>query len=908
MANVITNGVLEIVSGDTLWSISRDNLSSFGAECGCTTINSYIDYLAKLNGLDSNKTILVGQKLYLSDAAKNGDSGSGSGSGSPSSGTKPTASNQVKIVRAGLRADSSSGRELFVEWDFNNPNLNNYTVEWWGGWSQDGVNYGHAISTATCTEQWATYDVPERYTVANVRVKPNSKTRKVNDVDTPYFTGIWSGMDQTDTGEPNCTRHEFEVYAPLGTPSAPTVTIKGSTLTAELTGIPDNVIAVQFEVIKDNDSTAGAYKDSGQLAPSARQISYSVEVEIGGKYKVRARYINENGTGDWGPDSENKGTKPNAPTGITKCIAKTETSVYLEWAAVTNAESYDIQYTTKKEYFDGSDELQTRSGIETTQYQITGLESGQEYFFRVRAVNDSEDGYSAWTEPTSVIVGTEPAAPTTWSSTTTVITGEDLTLYWIHNSEDGSAQTKAEVEVAVKTLATDSSVLNLYTSTDAGITTTSDVKYDNTHKTATYTATITTSNQEDEEERTMFCHVTTSGLSEGATIEWRVRTAGATGEYGEWSITRTVDIYAPPTMSINLTDSSGNAITTLTRFPLYIRGLAGPKTQIPVGYHLSIISNSYYETIDDLGRPKVVTDGQEVYSKYIDCSPDLPNYTPMIELSAGDVDLENNIDYTVKCTLSMNSGLTGEDTRGFRVNWTEERYDPDAELGVNYENLTALLKPFCKDENGNVLDGVMLSVYRREFDGSFTELIKNLDNTKGSYIIDPHPALDYARYRIVAISEATGAVSYTDLPGYPVGEKAIVIQWDEVWSTFDVVGDTVVGDPPWTGSMIKLPYNIDMSDDHKPDVSVVRYIGREHPVAYYGTQKGHSASWSVEIPKTDKETLYAIRRLASWMGDVYVREPSGTGYWANVTVSYSQNHLDTVIPIRFSVTRVAGGA
>ena len=40
------------------------------------------------------------------------------------------------------------------------------------------------------------------------------------------------------------------------------------------------------------------------------------------------------------------------------------------------------------------------------------------------------------------------------------------------------------------------------------------------------------------------------------------------------------------------------------------------------------------------------------------------------------------------------------------------------------------------------------------------------------------------------------------------------------------------------------------------------------------------------VDKNDKETLYALRRLAKWMGDVYVREPSGSGYWANVTVSF----------------------
>ena len=43
------------------------------------------------------------------------------------------------------------------------------------------------------------------------------------------------------------------------------------------------------------------------------------------------------------------------------------------------------------------------------------------------------------------------------------------------------------------------------------------------------------------------------------------------------------------------------------------------------------------------------------------------------------------------------------------------------------------------------------------------------------------------------------------------------------------------------------------------------------------------------------------------MGDVYVREPSGAGYWASVSVSFSKKHCDVVIPVSISVTRVEGG-
>jgi len=46
----------------------------------------------------------------------------------------------------------------------------------------------------------------------------------------------------------------------------------------------------------------------------------------------------------------------------------------------------------------------------------------------------------------------------------------------------------------------------------------------------------------------------------------------------------------------------------------------------------------------------------------------------------------------------------------------------------------------------------------------------------------------------------------------------------------------------------------------------------------------------MEIPADDVETLYGIRRLAAWTDNVYVRDPSGIGYWASITVNYNKNH------------------
>ena len=781
-------------------------------------------------------------------------------SGDP--GKSVTASPTSYITDLKLGQLSNSENTVLAVWSWKwHSKTDHYLLKWMYSWG---------IGTYK-TEERTTKDLCDTYSPPSLPGVPLDRMKvSVTVTPIPITTKDANGKEKTafTAKESNRVLYQFKNNIPSNTPSAPDVEIEDYKLTAKVTNIPDTVTEVEFVVVKDNSNST--YK-MNSIRVMSNQATYTITIEAGGNYKVKCRYINENGEGPWSPWSGESTTKPNAPSGIKTCRAESETSVYLDWNAVENATSYDIEYSEKREYLEGSNQTSTQSNIKSTSYIISGLESGKEYFFRLRAVNSQ--GESAWTRVVSVIIGTEPAAPTTWSSTTTVITGETLTLYWVHNSEDGSSQVKANVELTID-----------------GVT--------SYHE-------IDTSNEKDDE-KTMHYAVGTSDFIEGATILWRVQTAGATKKYGDWSVQRTVKVYAPPTISINILDVYGNEVDSTDRrlnsFPFKIIGSAGPKTQTPVGYHISIISNTRYEIRDYVGMEKIVNAGEEIYSKYIDSS----SYDLSVELSAGDVDLVNNASYTVNCVLSMDSGLTGNDSRNFAVNWDGIEYEPNAETSINKDDLTALIMPYCEDGDGNLIEDVVLSVYRREFDGSFTEIMTGLKNVRGHFITDPHPALDYARYRIVARSKTTGSVSYYDMPGLPVGEKAVVVQWDEEWrpyENFDYATDQIT----WSGSMLKLPYNIDVSESNTIDKSLVEYIGRKHPVSYYGTQVGQTQTWNVDIPKTDTETIYALRRLSVWMGDVYIREPSGSGYWANVSVSFSQKHRETTIPVKFSITRVAGG-
>ena len=828
--------------GDTLSGIA----SLYGSSIKGNTLKEKIDTLCEINGIKNPDLIIIGQVINFT----------GSKYEEPTNKTS-----KPKVERFGLQSDTD--RTMYATWSWSKSNTDHYAVQWH---YDTGNGVWFVGDKSDVTDKQSVYTAPSNANKVKFKVKPVAKKRKVNGKETAYWTADYS---TTKT-------HTFKEDAPEVSGSLDVDIDENGVLTAEVFNVDSNIKQVRFEVVKDNETR---FKLTSKQAVVTTHAKYTCSVDTGSEYKVRYQVFTASDSSEWSDYSENIKTVPAAVTKITAIKAKSESSVYLEWEKSTTAETYTIQYTTKKEYFDGSNALQESSGIETTQYELTGLEGGEEYFFRIRAVN--EKGESAWSEIASVSVGKKPAAPTTWSSTTTVITGEPLTLYWVHNAVDGSSQTYAELELTV-----------------GGNTT---------------VQTIKNSTEEDEKDKTSKYVINTSVYKEGTVILWRVRTKGVVDEYGDWSIQRTIDVYASPTLELNMTDAGGNDIEVLTQFPFYIRGFAGPNTQSLIGCSIEIVANEPYETVDQMGNESYVSQGDVVYSRYFNIGGSTvvgdsveqitrPNEI-LLELSAGSIDLENNVSYTITGTSTMSSGLNAETSLEFEVAWDDLEYEPNAEIYIDEESLTASIMPYCEDR----FDDVVLAVYRREFDGTFTEIATKIPNGENTFVTDPHPALDFARYRIVATSTVTGSVSYCDLPAIPVGEVAAVIQWDETWTNFQTSDEDELEEPAWTGSMLKLKYNVDVSDSRKVDVSLVEYIGRSHPVSYYGTQLGETSSWSMEIPKTDKETLYALRRLSIWKGDVYVREPSGSGYWASISVSFSQTHCELTIPINLSITRVEGG-
>ena len=882
---------------DCLWNIAVKELGDGKRWPEIAKLNT-----ATYSSLKNSTVIQPGWVLEIP-----GSSGGGTTS-------KTTASNRAVVDFLGPES-ADNDRTLLAVWSWSRTSdLDKYLIEWI--YTVEGGHTLYATQTISTDEGYesfiskqTTWTVPENAITVKVKVKPVAKKKTVNNKETtPWTAAGWSTVDSKSTFNTK--------YFPPDAPPVPSLEINGTKLTARVDGIElDDRIqkqTLEIRIIKD-DNESSPYKTGYLPGLDSTTGLYYTTVAEGARYKAQCRMKNTNPTiySEWSSFSSNVYSRPKAPTKL-KVKAVSENSVRLEWVGVNDVTEYEYQYTEKEEYFDTSSYVTSGSvDYPSNVANIKDLQTGNfTYFFRVRSKGNG--GSSEWSNIVNIALGKEPAAPTTWSSTTTAVVGTPVNLYWVHNSTDDSSQTYAELLLKINGTVIKETIQNTYTNDD------------DRDDTSIYTINTSSSSdgatlsvykiESDGSHKKLMTNITNKDI----VIEWQVRTSGILTKnnapvYGNWSVQRVIEVNAPPTINLQVTKKLNGTKTdldTFTNFPIYVEASAEPRSQTPIGYHLAIVAEEGYETVDHMGNPRMISAGETIYSKYFDNNFSINGVSALdlyVELNAGSVDFENNIDYTITCTVTMSTGLTAEESKRFTVSWEDNSYVPNAEIGYDPDTYSTMIKPYCRDESNRLISGVTLSVYRREYDGSYTELMTNIPNNGYTFITDPHPALDYARYRVVATVGSTGAIGFYDIPGYPIDESAAIIQWNENWSTFDAVEAEPLATPTWTGSLLRLPYNIDISSGNAKDVALVEYIGREHPVTYYGTQLGETNTLKTDIPANDIETLYALRRLMRWKGDVYVRLPNGIGYWAVASVQYNENHKEVKIPVTIDITRVEGG-
>ena len=197
-----------------------------------------------------------------------------------------------------------------------------------------------------------------------------------------------------------------------------------------------------------------------------------------------------------------------------------------------------------------------------------------------------------------------------------------------------------------------------------------------------------------------------------------------------------------------------------------------------------------------------------------------------------------------------------------------------------------------------------LSVYRIERNGDLYPVAEGVPNTSGVLVVDRHPTFGAMEYRIVANDLSTDEMASVDIAGEN-DWKSILVQWAESERTMSGYeeDDSVDFDFEW----VELPWNIRVTQSSAKDVALKSYIGRQHPVALYGTQVGDTGSWSCEIVKNEEDfELRQLRKLSAYMGNCWVREPSGLSYPANVNATVTRSYDSLAVTVDLEVSRVDG--
>lgn len=979
-----------------------------------------------------------------------------------------------------LWQEPNTTNTFWFAWGCSLKNVDHYTVVW-----EYFNKKWYPGTTNTTPSKKDSYSPPEQATKVRVKVTATAKTHKVNKKDTPYWKlSGYRGPFVKDIDElynqqmanPSVPElkfvHKGDGYQLVSTVQDyssgvehKTGEIQGYILfTIEAKGqLQNNVIHVGTPTKVGNFSTGG-----GLISIKANNETISDYVQVSNNENNTGMDVTYLSRNTYLPGQEVRvsvraynikgSTAPVRPSSIVYSdwiyvppaapsvrvtpieVLNDKAFVKLEWyypnsnASTNGIETITFRYATSNPNnleTSGSTASISRENGSLKTSMIVEMPIGQKIYIQAAASN--EQGSSEFGNYELLTIGKAPLAPTTWSSTNSVIVGEKVILYWTHNPTDSSEQTK--VRLLITSSIDDSTVLN---------TTFKTPKDDYGYIQSSYIL-----------DTSQF-----SNLTEGANLNWSVWTWGVDeSKESPQSEIRKLDVYARPSANAYLSFINGDEEeSTVSSFPIIVGARPLPMTQKPIGYFVSVIALESYEDVDVTGNVKKISEGEEIFSRDIDVNLDYETdrQNLLLELSAGDINLADNQSYEVVVTASMDSGLSATESLQFSVSWDENSLMPNADVYFDEDKLTCSIYPYVEtrryeddpryyrlqydeatntyiegdqiegvDLFGEEIDGaitnndnpvyfyqlpvettnedilicfkdssdgensrtpyyvymdgdtylrgekvevyydnfepipdaftfvedlqvykviltevesyidlyytvdygelyypddVLLNAYRIQYDGSLIAIDTNIENSDHAMLIDPHPALDYGRYRISAQSKDTGAVAFIDIyePTLSGNDKLnyCVLQWNEVWREYttepqdqaSILEDSEdFEEDNYSGSMLKLPWNIDLTDNYQVDVTTVNYIGRTSPVSYYGTQVNLTTSLSTDVDKTDTTTLFAIRRLASYRGDVYVREPSGNGYWATIKVNYSRNHKELIMPVSFDITRVEGG-
>lgn len=656
---------------------------------------------------------------------------------------------------------------------------------------------------------------------------------------------------------------------PLANPSNLTVNASDSTYRATIgatnnSEVPDAWLAVRYRDDKHSAFVIGIMY-SGQSSVTVQcpdwsdATSKAFEVyAFVGDYKVITRadgvseyVINERMISDiiW-----QGGNVPQAPGNVTATPSETAGEVILTWNWTWDtADLSEISWSKNPNAWESTDEPQTYTlnMLYAAQWRVSGLETGEIWYFRVRLgmyTAEGETTMGPWSELVAVDLSSAPVTPVLSLSNAVITEGGSLTASWAYVTKDGTLQATAEV----------------CTATIIG-------------GTVTYGDVIATTMT------AQYADIDTSGWTAGETYNLCVRVVSGSGNVSDWSDPVSVTVAEPltcvisqsslETITVTDDDSQSRSVLALTELPLTVT-ITGAGDS---GRTTLIVERDADYIVD---RPD-----ETEFNGYEGEAAVLYMQTGEAAISITQEDLLQQLDdgaqYRLIATVQDDLGQSASASVEFEVHWEDQAIMPEGTSSVS--GTIATITPVAPSgyRSGDTCD-----IYRLSADKP--ELIVR-DGTFGTVYVDPYPAVG-GGHRIV-YKTANG--------DYITSDNRFA------WIDLDTPYESDVSLIEFPGGAVELRYNMSIAASWKKSFTETRYLGGS-------TQGDWNAGFSrtgtldAVVEASDEEMLQVLRRLAAYTGVCHVRTVDGSSYAADVQVSEDRTYQEAGCLANFSlsITRV----
>lgn len=548
------------------------------------------------------------------------------------------------------------------------------------------------------------------------------------------------------------------------------------------------------------------------------------------------------------------GTVPQAPSNVTVEKADVPETVTLTWDWTWNeATSTILSWANHRDAWMSTDEPSEYEvkNISANTWNISGLEEGQKWYFRVRlkkAVGDSEV-LGPWSDIYEIDLSSAPATPILTLSQSVVSEDGEVTCYWAYVSTDGTGQAFAEICEAT---------------IEGGVITYGDV----------------IASTESSQHITIYANEV--GWNAGETHFLCVRVTSRSGNKSDgWSDLVPIHVAEPIFATFTQTSLVQETIDERTVMSLKELPLTATITGAGEGTTTLIIERAEDYRIE---RPDETSfNGYEGETITLYQQSGESQITITKDMLFGFLD--DGARYRLIGTVQDGLGQSDEAIIEFEVHWTNQAIIPE---GSHYiDGNIAVIEPI---QPTGWTNGATCDIYRLSADRP--ELVYK-GATFGEKYVDPYPAID-GGYRLVYMTSdgdyitQDNYIAWLDLDGGLKTRNAIINFGD---------------------NEIELFYDASQENQWEKDFKETRYLGGSVQ-GDWNKPIGRSSSFDVSfVTIEDEEQIELMRKLAVYPGLCHIRTRDGSSFDCDIQVTESRDYGTDIFRSQFSlsITRVDSG-